>query len=435
MSANLFPHRLSKQTVALIGFLTVLTSVLGFHQPASTPALELSVNPSPTSGFNPNETPWLRRESLPVAAPSVHAPTLTELPNGNLAAAWFAGSREGAADVRIVFSERNEPHEADALGPWDHPKTIASSEQTERDTRRNVRKLGNPVLFSDGQSVHLFYVSAGMGGWAGSSVNHRRSHDGGENWGPAKKLITSPFMNVSTLVRNPPIRLADGSLGLPVYHELITKHGEWLRVSPNGDVISKVRMPHPRPTLQPSVIALDAQQAIAFLRDSGRGEGHVQVSQTMDAGQTWQAQGELPLTNPNASIAAIRLYDGRILLAANPGKGRHILELWLANADRKTWTYRALVDSPDFLTLPENQRGDKNNTVPPPSNISPIVQGSGPALTDESSYPALLQTRDGHIHLAYTWHRQRIRMMSFNLAWLNSENTVSDMLTPTQGRP
>lgn len=413
---------------ALVGFGIVIASAFWFYQPAPPPAFLIQAAPSQSDVPSKTDKPWLRRESLPIAAPSVHAATLTELPNGHLAAAWFTGSREGAADVRIVFSERDEEHESDALGPWDYPRTIASSEQTERDTRRNVRKLGNPVLFTDGQTVHLFYVSAGMGGWAGSSINHRRSSDGGENWGPAKKLVSSPFMNVSTLVRNPPLRLSDGSLGLPVYHELVTKHGEWLRLTPNGTLLGKTRMPHPRATLQPSVVPLDTQQAIAFLRDSGPGEGYIQISKTSDGGHTWQAQSALSLSNPNASITALKLHDGRILLAANPGKGRHILELWLGDAQGQQWTHRAIVDSPESHA-PENER----NTTAVPSESTSSAKSSGPAVTDESSYPSLLQTRDGKIHLAYTWHRQRIRVISFNLAWLNGQSAVAD--TTSSARP
>lgn len=420
---------------ALCFLILLIVIALGFHPTSTLPTFDLSDHSSSQASFARSELktekPWLRRESLPVAAPSVHAPTLAELPNGNLAAAWFAGSREGASDVRIVFSQRNPLRESDqthAQEPWDQPRTIASKEQTERDTRRNVRKLGNPVLFADGKTVYLFYVSAGMGGWAGSSINLRRSSDGGENWGIAKKLITSPFMNVSTLVRTPPLRMTDGSLGLPVYHELITKHGEWLRISSNGDVLGKARMAQARATLQPSVIALDEQRAIAFLRDSGPGEGHIQISKTIDGGQTWQAAAALPLSNPNASITALKLHNGRVLLAANPGKGRHILELWLSDNEGQDWTHRAVVDSPDSAP-PSNER----NVFTDPSETG-AAKSSGPAITDESSYPALLQTRDGIIHLAYTWHRQRIRVVSFNLAWLNSQTNLSDTST-SKGLP
>ena len=51
--------------------------------------------------------------------------------------------------------------------------------------------------------------------------------------------------------------LADGGLGLPVYHEFIGKHGEWLRLSATGRIVDKIRLPHEVRTLQPAVVAID----------------------------------------------------------------------------------------------------------------------------------------------------------------------------------
>ena len=42
--------------------------------------------------------------------------------------------------------------------------------------------------------------------------------------------MTSPFVNVSTLVRSNPFRYADGSIGLPAYHEFIGKFAELIRI-------------------------------------------------------------------------------------------------------------------------------------------------------------------------------------------------------------
>jgi predicted neuraminidase len=38
----------------------------------------------------------------------------------------------------------------------------------------------------------------------------------------------------------------------------------------------------------------------------------------------------------------------------------------------------------------------------------------------EFSYPFLLQTSDGLVHVTYTWKRRNIRHVTFNLAWLDS---------------
>lgn len=322
-------------------------------------------------------------ELLPVAAASAHAATLAELPDGRLAAAWFAGSREGAPDVAVWLSLRN-------AGGWSAPRIIADRAGTGADTAMAIRKLGNPVLFAQGEALHLWYVSATVGGWAGSAINHRVSRDGGATWSPAEKLVTSPFLNISTLVRTPPVALADGGLGLPVYHEFVAKHGEWLRLGADGALLDKVRLPVARPALQPAVVALDGLRGLALLRDAGKGEGHVQAAVTADAGAHWTASGALPIGNPNASIALLRLQSGKLLLAANPAGGRHVLRLFVSADEGRTW------------------------------RASRIVAESADGGA-EFSYPALLQGRDGRIHLAFTWLRQGIRHAHFSEAWLAEE--------------
>ena len=42
----------------------------------------------------------------------------------------------------------------------------------------------------------------------------------------------------------------------------------------------------------------------------------------------------------------------------------------------------------------------------------------------EFSYPFLLQTRDGKIHLVYTWKRKGIKHVAFNAAWLDARQSA-----------
>lgn len=321
---------------------------------------------------------------LPQAAPVSHAATLAQLPGGEVLAAWFAGSKEGAPDVALYLSRYRN-------GAWTPPQAIATREQTQADTRRYVRKLGNPLLAVDGTGqLHLWYVSVAVGGWAGSSLNHRVSADGGEHWSPARRLITAPFLNISTLVRNPPLILADGSFALPVYHEFISKHGEWLHLARDGEtVLDKARMPADRPLLQPAVAPLGNGQLLAVLRDAGPGPGRLRLATSADGGQHWSAAPPLEIANPNSAAAMIRLADGRLLLACNPQESnRNKLSLWLSADSGTTWR--------EVRVLEQSASGD-----------------------DEFSYPALLQDRDGRIHVAYTWKRLGIKHVVLTPAVLN----------------
>jgi len=336
---------------------------------------------------------------LPRPTPSAHAATLAEVLPGtrlpvarteqdlepvHLVAAWFGGSREGAADVSLYQADWH------ANASWLPAREIMTRQQAERELGRNIRKLGNPLIVTEPGRLHLFFVSVSYGGWAGSAINRSTSTDDGKFWQPSQRIVTSPFFNLSTLVRNPGTWLSDGSLGLPVYHEFVTKHGEWLRLDPEGRVLAKERMSMPRATLQPAVVALDGQRAVAALRDAGPGENQVQWSETHDAGRSWQAGSARTIPNPNSAVAMIGLRDGSLLMAGNPiGGNRNQLSLLRSTDQGSTWTLVRVVEQ-------------------------------SPNDRDEFSYPALIQDRTGAIHLVYTWLRKGIRHARFTQAWLNN---------------
>jgi predicted neuraminidase len=324
-------------------------------------------------------------EKLPAVAPFAHSASLAELPDGRLAAAWYAGAHEAAGDVAIWFSTRDG-------ASWSAPRIVATRSTTAAATRAYVGVLGNPVLYAEDGRLHLWYVSVGFGGWSGSSINHSVSRDGGDSWSPAEKLVTSPFLNIGTLVRAPPVALADGGVGLPVYHEFIANRAEWLRLSADGRILAKARMPSRRPGLQPAVAALDARRALALLRDGGSGDGRVMADASANGGLSWQASTSPPIDNPNASLALLRLASGRLLLAANPltGGARYELALFLSDDEGETWTQARVVEND-----PEGKAA--------------------------YAYPSLLQTRDGRIHLAYSWRYQAIAHAVFSEAWLKGD--------------
>ena len=217
---------------------------------------------------------------------------------------------------------------------------------------------------------------------------YRVSNDDGESWSPAEKLVTTPFLNISTLVRNPPIALADGGLGLPIYQEFITKRAEWLRISAQGHILGKARMPGASPGLQPTVAAIDGQHALALLRVADKRFGHIMAASSSDGGATWLELAPLPIGNFDSSVALLRLADGRLLVAANPSDSRSLLQLFVSNDAGRSWEpSRIIANDPDTHV--------------------------------EYSYPTLLQTRDGRVHMTFTYRRQTIAHAVFSEAWLN----------------
>ncbi len=310
----------------------------------------------------------------------VHSGTLTELPDGSLMAAWFSGSREGAADVAIHAARWHR-------GSWSTQYVLLTREQAQSELGRPLRKLGNPVLYLDrSQRLWLFFVTVSSGGWSTSSISYKTSNDAGLHWTPARRLVTSPFANISTLVRTRPVAYADGGIALPVYHELMGKFGELLRLDARGRVVNKSRMGSGRSGIQPSLAVIDETNASAFLRRAGNSPHRVLLSHTKNAGANWSfpQAGELP--NPDASVAVQRTVDGRLLQVYNPlVRGRGSLTLAISS------------DGLHWRILKDLERGE---------------------LDDEFSYPYLIRTANGDYHLIYTWQRLRMVHVHFNQAWL-----------------
>ena len=71
----------------------------------------------------------------------VHSSAVTALPDGSLMTVWFAGSREGAADVEV----RSARFDAGS-GEWGAEQVLATRDSTQRGTQKYIRKLGNPVV-------------------------------------------------------------------------------------------------------------------------------------------------------------------------------------------------------------------------------------------------------------------------------------------------
>jgi predicted neuraminidase len=361
----------------------------------------------------------------------VHSSAVAALPDGGLMSVWFAGTREGAADVQI----RGARYDAQT-GEWGEEMVLATRESTRDGIQKYIRKLGNPVIvMTPDNRLWLFYVSVSLGGWAGSAINATYSDDLGTNWSTPRQLVTSPFLNISTLVRSAPVVHADGSIGLPVYHEFLGKFSEYLYLDRDGQVIDKFRISHGTDNLQPTVVPLDEQRAVAMLRYAGKGERHVLASRTEDGGRTWSEPQALQPQNPNSSLAAVGTSGHGLLVALNDlSNGRFRLSLYGTDADMSQWRPVVELDqSPDpqgnpfaeaeyrNLISEEFMRssGERRQGLLPAfmSNIDHRNCKRG-ACDFEYEYPYFIRGSNGFYHVVYSWNNTFIKHVSFNDAWL-----------------
>jgi predicted neuraminidase len=154
----------------------------------------------------------------------------------------------------------------------------------------------------------------------------------------------------------------------------------------------------------------------------------VHFERTSDLGETWEAT---PPVNDGKKIRAIQpsiLFhkDGR-LQALGRTRSSGIYEIW-SDDDGKTWGEMTLTGLPnpssgtDAVTLADGRQLLVYNHNPNYKGRSPLnvaISEDGKnwqaalVLEDEPnnqfSYPAVIQTSDGLVHVTYTWKRLRIK--------------------------
>lgn len=266
--------------------------------------------------------------------PSVHGANAVETLDGGLLATWFGGSREGGKDVVLWGADFSPTNFS-----WSKPRRIIGPAETQGALGRYIKTVGNSVLVrGQHNELWLYFVSVSVGGWAGSSLNLMRSFDEGKTWDMPRRLITSPFFNISTLNKSAAIHYSDGTVGLPVYHEFIGKFAELLHLDSEGRVLEKTRITHGRRSIQPLLLPLGTQIALALMRDTGPKPGNVLMSSSEDAGKHWSAEAKLPLPNPDSAVAGLRRPDGSLLLVFNDTEsGRSSLALAVSRDQGKSW--------------------------------------------------------------------------------------------------
>lgn len=364
----------------------------------------------------------------------VHSASIAPLPGGALMAVWFAGSREGAADVQIRAAEFDPKSRQ-----WSPERVLATRIGTEQAVRKSIRKLGNPVIaLSPDNRLWLFYVSVSVGGWAGSAINAMHSDDLGKTWSAPRQLVTTPFLNLSTLVRGAPVFHRDGSIGLPVYHEFMGKFAEYLYLSRDGEVRDKFRISKGKHSLQPTVVAQDGRQAVALLRYAGEQHHRVLASRTEDAGQTWSAPQPVEPSNPNSSLAAVGRANGNLLVAMNDLEdGRFRLTLYETDAQLRNWRLIEQIDeSPDPWgdpVAPEVFRALIGETwqAVGAQQLRPLEQNFLASVSQrmcesgqcrfEYEYPYFARDAAGAYHLVYSWNDTFIKHVSFSDAWVEGK--------------
>lgn len=317
---------------------------------------------------------------------SCHASTLVALPNGEILAAWFGGSQEGASDVAIWMSRR-------AYGKWQLPAKVAGQEGVPH---------WNPVLFQGQDGTLFLFHKTGhkIKDWQTMVI---ASKDGGYTWTKSETLAED--VGGRGPVKNKPIILVDGTWLAPASIEndewnafvdiSYDQGGTWaksemvpLRRLPSEDAQSsstKITLPGDlvkgKGVIQPTLWESKPGSVHMLLRST---EGHIYRSDSKNGGRTWCTAYPSGLPNNNSGIDLAKLSFGRLALVYNPvginWGPRTPLVLALSSDNGQSWKEEIVLEA-----------------------------GEG-----EYSYPAVV-ARGEMVHIVYTWKRERIAFWQVRL--------------------
>jgi predicted neuraminidase len=317
--------------------------------------------------------------------PQCHASTIVQTASGRMVAAWFGGTQEKHPDVEIYVARLQGEQ-------WTAPQSVANGAQA--DGLRHP--CWNPVLFQPaGGPLMLFYkVGPSPQTWWGML---RTSTDDGATWSPARRLPDG----VLGPIKNKPVQMPDGAILCPSSTETDAKPSAWRvhfeKTADLGGTWSTAR-----PAASPDGKAIDAIQPSILFHGGGRLQalgrsrsGKIFETWSNDSGASWSALALTALPNPNSGTDAVTLRDGRHLLIYNhTARGRSPLNLAVSR-DGRAWEAAGVL---------ENTPGK------------------------EFSYPAIIQTTDGLVHIVYTWQRQKVRHVVVDPGKLQSRPMIDGAL-------
>ena len=312
--------------------------------------------------------------------PSCHASTIVETPAG-LVVSFFGGTKEKHRDVGIWLSRLEG-------GQWTPVQEVANGDQPPQPDGKPLRlPLWNPVLFQQPKGPLLLFYKCGPDpdAWWGMMTT---SADHGKTW---TKPVALPDKGIGP-VKNKPVLLPHGDLlcgsstehdGWQVHFERSSDWGKtWTSTGPlhDGKAIAAI---------QPSILFTGGENLLAIGRTK---QGKIFEIASPDMGKTWGEMKLGTLPNPNSGTDAVTLKDGRHLIVYNHtgprigqwGGQRSPLNVAVSK-DGRTWQAAHVLES---------EPGE------------------------EFSYPAVIQSADGMVHITYTYKRKRVKHVALDPAKL-----------------
>ena len=334
----------------------------------------------------------------------VHGSSMVSLPNGDFLVAWFQGSGERTSDDVRIMGARLRQGET----KWSEPFLMADTP--------NIPDC-NPVLFLNAKGkLFLVWIAVQANLWEQSILRVKTATNynsaGVPEWSWQDNILLKPDQrfaeevakrfkelpatangwagyapkydemiiaaskdaakrSIGWMTRIKPLLMENGRIVLPLYSDgfnfsltaISEDDGETWR--PGLPIVG-------RGPIQPAIIRKKNGNLVAFMRDSGDEPARVHISESADKGESWTASSRTDIPN-TASVELITLKDGRWAFLGNDiNGGRWELSLRISTDEGKTCKKIQI----------------ENDTT---------KQGG-------YSYPSLIQTADGMLHMTYSHH-------------------------------
>ena len=302
---------------------------------------------------------------------SCHASTVLPLMNGDVLAAWFGGTEEGAGDVAIWLSRKQD-------GVWSKPVNLTG-----------VQDLPhfNPVLSRNpnGQIILVYKTGWKIREWISMVMV---SNDDGHTWSETKELVPGDYTGGRGPVKNKWIIASNGDLIAPASVETKTEWDAFVDLSSDGGKSWRKSEQVPfvrneavgKGIIQPALWESAPGKLHMLLRSTAE---RIYRSDSADGGNTWSEAYPINLPNNNSGIDLAQMENGDLLLVYNPVDGkwgaRTPLVLDVSKDNGETW-----------------------------ERIHVLEEDEG-----EYSYPAIVAIGD-EVHITYTWKRERIAYWHLN---------------------
>lgn len=393
-----------------------------------------------------SETPRYEAELLfPLESWHNHASCIVETPRGDLIVCWFHGSGERTADdVKIEGARLRR-----GSRKWS-PRFVMADTPGYPDT--------NCAMFIDPQGrLWLLWPTILANRWESALMKYRISsdyaHDGAPRWSASEVLHVTPgpefeaeigrqlpqleeriksltlsdeqrkeardfldamgrhatdklYRRLGWMTRAHPVVLDGRRLIVPLYHDgfsvsLMAITDDWGATWHTSTPLVGAG------NIQPSIVRRADGNLYTLMRDNGPPPHRLMQSESGDRGETWSPVTDSEHPNPGSGAEIIGLRNGHWALVSNDtDKGRHSLAIMISEDEGRTWPWKRHLE----------------------------LAAAG-AEAGSFHYPSLIQSRDGLLHVSYSYHLNKrnlprdgdgdptgksIKHARFNEAWVGA---------------